>query len=158
MEKSGEKNINFIPQSQSTDEVAQTVWEMTYRITEPAGGAQKNRRDEGTIPLKLGGISSILEATADTVSKAGTTTLPQTYITGGWRMGAGRDEFERFQCRPYSALPAIFPFISDLFLRCACVQSRFILANRWECEAVRGVLQKVSSALPDFLLFLPVSR
>ncbi len=30
------------------------VWEMTYRVTEPAGGAQKNRRFDGTIPLPAG--------------------------------------------------------------------------------------------------------
>jgi hypothetical protein len=31
-----------------------TVWEMTYRMTEPAGGAEKNRRYEGTMTLKAG--------------------------------------------------------------------------------------------------------
>jgi len=31
-----------------------TVWEMTYRTTEPAGGATKNRRFEGTITLPAG--------------------------------------------------------------------------------------------------------
>ncbi|HTX17574.1 MAG TPA: hypothetical protein VMG34_02850 [Bacteroidota bacterium] len=31
-----------------------TVWEMTYRMTEPAGGAQKNRRFDGTILLRAG--------------------------------------------------------------------------------------------------------
>jgi hypothetical protein len=31
-----------------------TVWEMTYRTTEPAGGAAKNRRFDGTITLPAG--------------------------------------------------------------------------------------------------------
>jgi hypothetical protein len=31
-----------------------TVWEMTYRTTEPGGGASKNRRFEGTIKLPAG--------------------------------------------------------------------------------------------------------
>jgi hypothetical protein len=31
-----------------------TVWEMTYRVTEPAGGASKNRRFDGTITLPAG--------------------------------------------------------------------------------------------------------
>jgi hypothetical protein len=31
-----------------------TVWEMTYRTTEPAGGASKNRRFDGTITLPAG--------------------------------------------------------------------------------------------------------
>ena len=31
-----------------------TVWEMTYRSTEPAGGAAKNRRFDGTITLPAG--------------------------------------------------------------------------------------------------------
>ncbi|HTR80339.1 MAG TPA: hypothetical protein VMM58_01835 [Bacteroidota bacterium] len=31
-----------------------TVWEMTYRMTEPAGGAEKNRRFDGSIVLKAG--------------------------------------------------------------------------------------------------------
>jgi len=31
-----------------------TVWEMTYRMTEPAGGAEKNRRFDGTLLLKAG--------------------------------------------------------------------------------------------------------
>lgn len=31
-----------------------TVWEMTYRTTEPAGGASKNRRFDGTIRLPAG--------------------------------------------------------------------------------------------------------
>ncbi len=31
-----------------------TVWEMTYGMTEPAGGARKNRKFEGTIMLKAG--------------------------------------------------------------------------------------------------------
>jgi len=31
-----------------------TLWEMTYRMTEHAGGAQKNRRFDGTITLKPG--------------------------------------------------------------------------------------------------------
>jgi hypothetical protein len=31
-----------------------TVWEMTYRVTEPAGGAAKNRRFDGVITLPAG--------------------------------------------------------------------------------------------------------
>jgi len=31
-----------------------TVWEMTYRVTEPAGGAAKNRRFDGKIHLAAG--------------------------------------------------------------------------------------------------------
>ena len=31
-----------------------TVWEMTYRTTEPAGGADKNRRFDGTVTLPAG--------------------------------------------------------------------------------------------------------
>ena len=35
-------------------ETGKTVWEMTYRMTEHAGGAEKNRRFDGTISLKAG--------------------------------------------------------------------------------------------------------
>ena len=31
-----------------------TIWEMTYRMTEPAGGAEKNRRYDGFLTLKPG--------------------------------------------------------------------------------------------------------
>lgn len=31
-----------------------TVWEMTYRTTEPTGGAEKNRRFNGTVTLPAG--------------------------------------------------------------------------------------------------------
>jgi hypothetical protein len=36
------------------DETGQTEWEMTWRNTDPAGGADKNRKFEGTIVLDPG--------------------------------------------------------------------------------------------------------
>jgi hypothetical protein len=39
-----------------------TVWEMTYRTTEPAGGASKNRKFDGTITLPAGEYTLRFEA------------------------------------------------------------------------------------------------
>ena len=36
------------------DKASRRVWEMKYRVTEPAGGAAKNRRFDGTITLPAG--------------------------------------------------------------------------------------------------------
>jgi len=65
------------------EDTGKTVWEMTYRQTEPAGGARKNRQVRTTISLPKGAYALHFETDGSHAFGTGTTTRPISRSYGG---------------------------------------------------------------------------
>src|SRR5450759_362493 len=92
-----------------------TAWEMTYRTTEPAGGAEKNRRFNGTITLPAGEYVLRFETDGSHAFGAWTRTRRTTPTCGGSRFtGLSKRPRRRYWC---ASPPRDLPLLQRRHLR-----------------------------------------